>query len=83
MTEILTVLRDTWSLFFSALTGPERARPEIVVSLLAVLELMRLGHIRAQQTELFGEIVIERAHQEPTTEVIPDLRTPAGTANAE
>ena len=31
------------------------------MSLLAVLELMRLGRIRAQQTELFGEIVIERA----------------------
>jgi chromatin segregation and condensation protein Rec8/ScpA/Scc1 (kleisin family) len=35
-----------------------------VVSLLAVLELMRLGRIRAQQTELFGEIVIERASPE-------------------
>jgi segregation and condensation protein A len=64
MTEILSVLRDTWSLFFSSLTGPERARPDIVVSLLAVLELMRLGRIRAQQTELFGEIVIERASPE-------------------
>ena len=30
------------------------------MTLLAVLELVRLGQIRAQQTELFGEIVIER-----------------------
>ena len=60
MTEVLSVLRDTWSLLFSSLTGGERRRAEIVVTLLAVLELMKMGRIRAQQTELFGEIVIER-----------------------
>lgn len=59
MTEILSVLRDTWSLLFSSLTG-DRRRSEVVVTLLAVLELMKMGHVRAQQTELFGEIVIER-----------------------
>lgn len=60
MTEILSVLRDTWSLLFSSLTGGERRRSEIVVTLLAVLELVKMGRVRAQQTELFGEIVIER-----------------------
>jgi chromatin segregation and condensation protein Rec8/ScpA/Scc1 (kleisin family) len=30
------------------------------VTLLAVLELVRQGRIKTQQTELFGEIVIER-----------------------
>jgi segregation and condensation protein A len=60
MTEILSVLRDTWSLLFSSLTGGERRRSEVVVTLLAVLELVKMGRIRAQQTELFGEIVIER-----------------------
>ncbi len=60
MTEILSVLRDTWSLLFSSLTGGERRRAEIVTTLLAVLELARQGKVRAQQTELFGEIVIER-----------------------
>ncbi|HEY3100273.1 MAG TPA: segregation/condensation protein A [Methylomirabilota bacterium] len=60
MTEILSVLRDTWSLLFSSLTGGERNRSEVVVTLLAVLELVRQGRIKAQQTELFGEIVIER-----------------------
>src|SRR6266704_3532455 len=59
MTEILTLLRDTWSLLFSSLVGGERRRSEVVVTLLAVLELVRLGRIRTQQTELFGEIVIE------------------------
>ncbi len=64
MTEILTLLRDTWSMLFSTLAGSERRRADVVVTLLAVLELMRQGRIRAQQTELFGEIVLER-HTEP------------------
>jgi segregation and condensation protein A len=64
MTEILSVLRDTWSLLFSSLTG-ERHRPDVVVTLLAVLELVRLGQIRVQQTELFGDIVIERRAETP------------------
>ena len=65
MTEILSVLRDTWSLLFSSLTG-DRRRSEIVVTLLAVLELVKMGRIRTQQTELFGEIVIERQVGEAT-----------------
>lgn len=65
MTEILAVLRDTWSLLFSSLTGSGRHRPEIVVTLLAVLELARLGQIRAQQRDLFGDIVIERREAAP------------------
>jgi segregation and condensation protein A len=60
MTEILSLLRDTWSLLFSTLAGGERRRADVVVTLLAVLELVRQGRIRAQQTELFGEIVLER-----------------------
>ena len=60
MTEILSLLRDTWSMLFSTLAGGERQRADVVVTLLAVLELVRQGRIRAQQTELFGEIVLER-----------------------
>jgi segregation and condensation protein A len=59
MTEILALLRDTWSLLFSSLVGGDRRRSEVVVSLLAVLELVRLGRIRAQQAEPFGDIVLE------------------------
>ena len=65
MTEILSVLRDTWSLLFSSLSGGERKRSEVVVTLLAVLELVRQGRIKAQQTELFGDIVIERQAAAP------------------
>jgi segregation and condensation protein A len=64
MAEILAVLRDTWSLLFSSLLG-ERQRQDVVVTLLAVLELVRLGHVRVQQTELFGDIVIERRAGDP------------------
>lgn len=59
MAEIVALLRSTWSLLFSTLVGPERRRAELVVTLLALLELVRLGQARAQQTDLFGEIVIE------------------------
>jgi len=60
MAEILAVLRDAWSVLFSSLTGAARLRSEVVVTLLAVLELARLGRLRASQRELFGEIVLER-----------------------
>lgn len=69
MTEILTLLRDTWSLLFSSLVGPDRSRSEVVVSLLAVLELVRLGRIRVQQAELFGDIVLEPTTAEIATDV--------------
>jgi segregation and condensation protein A len=59
MSEMLELLRSTWSLLFSSVAGPERLRAEWVVTLLALLELVRLGQARARQAELFGEIVIE------------------------
>ena len=69
MTEILSLLRDTWSLLFSSMTGGERRRSDIVASLLAVLELCRQGKIRTQQTDLFGDIIIE-ARPEPPPEPV-------------
>jgi segregation and condensation protein A len=77
MTEILAVLRDTWSVLFSSLTAPDRQRSEIVASLLAVLELVRLGRIRTQQTELFGEILIERQSGETPTHVPSAIAEPS------
>ncbi len=64
MNEIATLLSHTWSLLFSAVSGGARLRAELVVTLLALLELVRLGQARAQQAEPFGEIVIERAASE-------------------
>jgi segregation and condensation protein A len=78
MTEILSVLRDTWSLLFSSLTG-DRHRSEIVVTLLAMLELVRQGRIRTQQTELFGDIVIERSTMTPGA--VPPGETSSAESN--
>jgi segregation and condensation protein A len=66
MGEILALLRHTWSLLFSALVGGERLRAELIVTFLALLELVRLGQARAQQAEPFGEIIIERPTPEAT-----------------
>jgi len=60
MAEIVGVLDHSWYILFSALLGASPPRPEVVVTLLAVLELVRLQQARAQQRELFGDIVIER-----------------------
>ena len=75
MTEILSVLRDTWSLLFSSLSGGERTRSEVVVTLLAVLELVRQGRIKTQQTELFGDIVIERQAAVPAVGETPSAQS--------
>src|SRR5215468_9215730 len=74
MSEIMDLLRSTWALLFSSVAGAERLRAEWVVTLLALLELVRLGQARARQAELFGEIVIERdsvSVREPAREPDP------------
>jgi segregation and condensation protein A len=60
MSEILSLLRHTWSVLFSSVAGHERVRAEWVVTLLALLELVRLGQVHARQAQLFGEITIEK-----------------------
>jgi segregation and condensation protein A len=67
MAMIAGVLEQSWYVLFSTLLGASPPRPEVVVTLLAVLELVRLQRARAQQRELFGDIVIERASGEAAT----------------
>jgi len=81
MNEILALLRHTWSLLFSSVAGRERIRAEWVVTLLALLELVRLGQVRARQAEPFGEITIEKnalSVSEPARTAMPDDREPDG-----
>ena len=67
MAEIVSLLRSTWSLLFTSVAGGDRVRAEWVVTLLALLELVRLGQARARQAELFGDITIERGTGVPVT----------------
>jgi segregation and condensation protein A len=80
MSEITDLLRSTWSLLFSSVAGAERVRAEWVVTLLALLELVRLGQARARQADLFGEIVIERhavSVREPVAHLEADVEDPS------
>jgi len=77
MAEILGVLDHSWYVMFSALLGAAPPRPEVVVTLLAVLELVRVQRARAHQRELFGDIVIERALSEAGS---PATATPSAPA---
>lgn len=49
---------------FSSLFAPERTRTEVVVAFLALLELLRLRKIEADQGSSFGEIYISEAAQD-------------------
>lgn len=69
MAMIAGVLERSWYVVFSALLGASPPRPEVVVTLLAVLELVRLQRARAQQREPFGDIVIERVAGSPVDAV--------------
>jgi segregation and condensation protein A len=80
MNEILELLRHTWSLLFSSVAGHERVRAEWVVTLLALLELVRLGQVRARQAEPFGEITIDKnalSVSEPAGATTPGAVSPA------
>lgn len=58
---LLTLLRETPWLSLTRLFEGMRSRHEIVVTFLAMLELIRLKQVVVRQPEPFGEIVIERA----------------------
>ena len=57
---LLGLLRESETLSLMQVFSGMRSRGEIVVTFLAVLELIRLRQIAARQDRQFGEIVIER-----------------------
>jgi segregation and condensation protein A len=54
--EILYTLRERTDLLFSELFAAATSRAEIVVTFLALLELIRLKRLKVRQEESFGEI---------------------------
>lgn len=57
---IVNSLRDLREISFRSVVRDVRSRLEIVVSFLAVLELVKQGQVEVDQHELFGEIEIRR-----------------------
>jgi len=55
-------------ILFSRLFGEKAGRSEIIVTFLAILELLKCGQIKALQNETFGEITILRRTQDLTEE---------------
>lgn len=64
---LLNTLRSTRCLDFESLFEDGASRLEVVVTFLALLELVRLQAVTATQEERFGRIVIELAVVDPDT----------------
>lgn len=56
--EILYTLRDRTEMLFSEMFAGAGSRAEIVVTFLALLELIRLKRLKVRQSESFGEIQV-------------------------
>ena len=61
MTLLLDVLRGHGSMFFESLFAAVKSRMEVVVTFLAMLELVKVRAIRIFQQEMTGPIIIEAA----------------------
>ncbi len=72
-------LRENPRTHFSALFAGTTTRTEVVVTFLAVLELIRLKVLAAVQDQAFGEIQIEYVEQDPASSAPPppDSSAPA------
>lgn len=59
--EILYTMRDRLEIRFAELFPENASRTEVIVTFLALLELIRLKRLRVRQTEAFGEIYVLKA----------------------
>ncbi len=69
---------------FRRLLEKQKGRMQVVVTFLAVLELMKMGKIRALQEQTFGDIEIESLEDEKDTTLVGDAyRSETETGDAE
>ncbi|MFC5650866.1 segregation and condensation protein A [Paenibacillus solisilvae] len=57
--DVIEVLREYETVRFSKLIRDDMSRHEVVVTFLALLELMKMKHIKCHQHQLFDDIVIQ------------------------
>lgn len=80
---ILTLIQTRPVLKFSELFVTATTRGEVIVTFLAMLELIRLRQMVIDQPEPFAEIEIRIAPPETLAESAPDASMPIATENAE
>ncbi len=61
---VLKTIRKKGSIRFTEMFGKKASRNEIICTFLAMLELLRLHHIKAVQDEHFAEIMITRSEED-------------------
>ncbi len=66
-----TVLAERGSFSFQRLLRQARSRAEIIVTFLALLELIKAGRAQVRQEQLFGEILISPPEQSPAQPTAP------------
>jgi segregation and condensation protein A len=79
--EILDRLSEQSSLGFDDLFVPGSRRLDLIVTFLALLELIRLKQIAARQSEMFGPIRIFRVEATAGTPMPAEERTPSSHGN--
>lgn len=81
--EILDLLEDKECLHFHEIFSAGRTRRELIITFLALLELIRLKQIVARQPEAFGEIRIYPVRQSPEPSSPAPETGPAGSQGQE
>jgi segregation and condensation protein A len=61
---IRTIIAERGSIPFADAFGADASRVKIIATFIALLELIRLGEVRATQTRNFGDIEIEARVEE-------------------
>ncbi len=79
--QIMRALAERGRLLFSELFAGTTSRAEVVVTFLALLELIRLRQVTAAQAEAFGEIELRRTAEEAAAPAPKGAAHTAGSEN--